>query len=103
MAKARALFGAVYFAAMRRAYGAIRRPAVLRKLARPTRLPAKVIEAAFLRANPGLRADMVTITCKAGRIQEARICLTRDLQPRDCGRDVVRDCSLRDALLAPVR
>ena len=46
---------------------------------------------------------MVTITCKSGRIQEARLCLSRSLAPVPCGQDVVRDCTMRDALLDPVR
>jgi ribonuclease T2 len=32
-----------------------------------------------------------------------RLCLTRDLEPRVCGDDVVRDCTLEGALLSPMR
>ena len=46
---------------------------------------------------------MVTITCRSGRIQEARVCLSKDLEPVPCGRDVVKDCTLNDALLDPIR
>lgn len=92
-----------YYALSRRAYGVINRPDVFRKLAEPIRLPAAVVEQAFLRANPGLAPDMITITCKSGRIQEARICLSRDLVPVPCGRDVVRDCTMKDARFDPVR
>ena len=59
--------------------------------------------AAFLEANPGWEPDMLTITCKDGRIQEARLCLSRDLRPVPCGRDVVRDCQMTDALFDPIR
>lgn len=92
-----------FYRLARVAYGRVNRPEVLRRLDRAVRLPAAVIEAAFLEANPGWTADMVTITCKQGHIQEARICLTRDLEPRVCGPDAVRDCGLRDALFAPIR
>ncbi len=92
-----------YFAAARRAYEAVIRPPVLRKLDHTVRLPASVIEEAFLQSNPDWSADMVTITCKQGRIQEARLCLTKDLQPRTCGADVVRDCTMSNALFAPIR
>ena len=91
-----------YFALARKAYGAITRPQVLRDLDRQVRLPASVIEAAFLEANPGLAADGVTVTCKAGRIAEVRLCLTRDLAPRRCGADVIRDCLSTDAVLDPI-
>lgn len=92
-----------YYALSREAYGRITRPDLLRRLTKPVKLPAKVIEEAFLEANPDLEADGLTITCKAGHIQEARICLSRDLDPVPCGRDVIRDCTLKDALFTPIR
>lgn len=92
-----------YFALAREAYEQVARPDVFRKLKTSVRLPAVVVEEAFLEVNPALTPDKVTITCKAGRIQEARICLTRDLQPRECGADVLRDCAMKDALLEPIR
>lgn len=92
-----------YFALERKAYESIEIPRVLANLDRDVRLPAKVVEQAFLEANPGLDADEITITCKSGRIQEARICLTKELEPRRCGADTIRDCSLSDALMEKVR
>ncbi len=93
-----------YFEVSRRAYEAVARPEVLRAVDAPVHLPARVVEEAFLEADDGLFADAITITCGQGRIREARICLTRDdLAPRRCGADVVRDCTLDDALLAPRR
>jgi ribonuclease T2 len=91
------------FTLSRAAYDGITRPEVFRRLDRPVRLPAQVVEEAFLKANPRLDRDGITITCKDGHIQEARICLSRDLDPVPCGRDVVRDCRMRDALFHPVR
>ncbi|SLN54656.1 ribonuclease I [Pseudooctadecabacter jejudonensis] len=87
----------------REAYSRITRPEVFRRLTDPVTLPASLIEEAFMRDNDGLDADEITITCRSGRIQEARICLTRDLELRHCGSDVIRDCSLDDALFDPVR
>ncbi len=92
-----------YFRLSRLAYEAVARPELLRRLDRPVRLPATVIEEAFLEENRALSADMLTVTCREGRVQEVRICLTRDLEPRDCARDVARDCTLQDALFAPMR
>lgn len=96
------LSAATYYRLVREAWNRVNRPEVLRKLDRPVRLPAKVIEDAFLRANPGWQPDMVTITCKSGYVQEARICFTRDLEPRRCAPDTARDCTLSDAILEPV-
>ena len=92
-----------YYALSRRAYAAINRPEVFRQLDRDVKLPAAVVEEAFLEANPAFEADGVTITCRADLIQEARICMSRDLDPVPCGQDVVRDCRMKDALFTPVR
>ena len=92
-----------YFAASRQAYESIFIPEVLRKLDRDVRLPALVVEEAFLEANPGLERNMITITCDQGMIQEARICLTRDLAPRPCAADTLRDCRMDNALMHRVR
>ncbi|MEM9583313.1 MAG: ribonuclease T2 [Pseudomonadota bacterium] len=92
-----------YFALSREAYAKVTRPAVFRKLPEEIKLPAGVIEEAFLKENPWLTADGLTITCKNRHIQEARICLTKALQPRNCARDTARDCDLSAAKFAPVR
>ncbi len=92
-----------YYRLARLAYEGVTRPPVFRKLENPVRLPASVIEDAFLASNENWQGDMVTITCKQNRIQEARLCLTRDLQPRICSADVVRDCQAERALFDPVR
>ena len=91
-----------YFDLSREAYASVVRPNVFRKLTKPVRLPAKVVEEAFLEANEALEPDMITITCKGRYIQEARVCLTKGLEPRVCGADVIRDCSAK-ALFEPVR
>lgn len=92
-----------YFALARRAYNTVIRPDVFRQLDEAVRLPASVVEEAFLEINPGWRPDMLTITCKSGRIQEARLCLSQDLEPRGCGYEVMRDCTMKDALLDPIQ
>ncbi|MCC7320978.1 MAG: ribonuclease T2 [Rubellimicrobium sp.] len=92
-----------YFAAALRAWQQVERPALLEGLDREVLLPATLIEEAFLRVNPGIGRDSLTVTCRSGMIQEVRICLTRDLEPRRCGPDTIRDCALQDALFQPVR
>lgn len=92
-----------YYALSREAYERVARPPVFRKLNRTVKLPASVVEDAFLQSNPDMERDGVTITCRSGYIQEARICLSRSLDPVPCGQDVVRDCTARDALFTPLR
>ncbi|PWR01588.1 ribonuclease T [Meridianimarinicoccus roseus] len=97
------LSGRDYHRAARQAYDSVVRPDLLRRLTDPVRLPASVIEDAFLEANPGWTADMLTITCRDGDIAEARLCLTRGLEPRVCAPDARRDCTLDRARFAPIR
>lgn len=91
-----------YFTTARKAYDLVRRPEVLRKLSDTVRLPAGVIEDAFLQDNPAMTDDMITITCRDNHIQEARICLDKSLSLRPCGADVARDCQAK-VLLEPLR
>ncbi|WP_341862827.1 ribonuclease T2 [Gymnodinialimonas sp. 57CJ19] len=92
-----------YYALSRLAYESVQRPDILRRLDTEVRVPASVIEEAFLEVNPQLDPDMLTVTCRANRIQEVRVCFTRALEPRVCGADVIRDCRSPDALFSPMR
>ena len=68
-----------YFASVRRAREKISIPEPLSELARDGETTPQNIERAFATANPGLRPDMMAVTCRRGRLQEVRICMTRDL------------------------
>jgi len=89
------LSGSAYFRTARTAYERINRPAILRQILRPITLPAPLIKTAFLKSNPALGANMIAVTCKQGYFQEVRICLNKDLSPRQCGVDVLRGCQQR--------
>ena len=92
-----------YYQTARQAFAQVMIPELFAQVDRPLTLPASVIEDAFLEANPDLSREEISITCADGLIQEARICLTPDLEFRRCGDDVIRDCRLKDAVLKPVR
>ncbi len=92
-----------YYQAIRDAASVAPVPEVFDDLSRDIRVPPAVIEDAFMEANPGLTRDGITITCDGRDLQEVRICLTRDLEPRDCAPDVRRDCSRDSVLMEKVR
>jgi len=92
-----------YYALAQVAFDQITRPAVFRRLEEAVTLPAALIQEAFMNENEGLDGDEITITCQSGMIQEAHICLTRDLKLRRCGADTIRDCTRNDALFSPIR
>lgn len=90
-----------YFALTREAAKTIVIPEPLRRLGRDVTLPATVVEDAFIAANPGLSRDAITVTCRDRALQEVRICLTRELEPRSCAPDARRDCSGSFLMSAP--
>jgi ribonuclease T2 len=92
-----------YYTASRKSYASVTIPPVFSKITKDLKVPASVIESAFLESNPQLSRDAITVTCSSGMIQEVRICLTKELTPRRCGDDTIRDCTLQDAELDAVR
>lgn len=92
-----------YYATIRKAFASVTIPPLFANVSKDLQVPAEVIEKAWLESNPNLNRDQITVTCKAGMIQEVRICLTPALEPRPCGADVIRDCTLQDADLQAVR
>ncbi|WP_323008254.1 ribonuclease T2 [Paracoccus sp. (in: a-proteobacteria)] len=95
------LSGQEYFALTREAADRIALPEALRQLNRDVMLPARVVEDAFIEANPDLTHDGITVTCRGHALQEVRICLTRDLEPRACAPDTRRDCTGSFLMAAP--
>lgn len=97
------LSAADYYATTRKAWDSITIPAPLDDLNRSLSLPPSMVEDAFLEANPGLTPDGITVSCQGQTLTEIRICLTRDLKPRNCAPDTRRDCSARRVLMEKVR
>jgi ribonuclease T2 len=98
---------AAYFALIREAWQMIERPPILRQITKPIRLAPRVIEQAFIEANPdlspGLKPGGVTVACKDHTITEVRICLTKGLVARACSGPTARDCPISDPLFLPMR
>jgi ribonuclease T2 len=92
-----------YYSTLRQAYKTVVIPPIFSRITKDLHVPASVIEDAFAESNPRIARDQMTVTCSNGMIQEMRICLTKDLQPRRCGADAIKDCSMKDAELEAVR
>lgn len=91
-----------YFALVRQMFNTIAIPAAYQRLPQPLRVTGAAVEAAFLDANPGWRADGVAVQCRGGRLREVRVCLTLEGRPRVCGSDV-RDACSGTVTMLPVR
>lgn len=93
---------AAYFGVTRAARERVRIPVPLAEPNRPRTLPVAEIERLFAEANPGLSGDAIAVICRGRQLAEVRVCLDRELEFRDCGRDV-RDRCKSDALFPAAR
>lgn len=91
-----------YLAAMRKAYASVTIPPLFAHVGQNLQVAPKVIQDAFLESNPGLTHWNIAVTCDQEMIQEVRICLTKDLAPRDCGVGI-RSCTMSIVELDAVR
>lgn len=81
-----------YFEFLRRAFDKISIPTdFIAPIGDKSRDPA-AIEAAFMTANPELSANGIAVTCKQRRLADVRICLTMDLEFRQCHEVDRRGC-----------
>jgi len=86
-----------YFAAARKAYDQITIPQTLNDPKVQRFLSPEKVESEFMTANKWLRPDMIAVTCRRGNLFDVRICYTKDLAPRACGKNINQErlCPLR--------
>ncbi|PRD45926.1 ribonuclease T [Phyllobacterium phragmitis] len=92
-----------YFSTLRRAYETVSIPASFRNVQVSRDIDPVLVEKAFVTANPGLPAGGIAVTCEGGYLQDVRICMTKDLQFRNCGEVDADACRRRSATMPPVR
>jgi ribonuclease T2 len=93
-----------YFAATRKAREAISIPASFVNATQSQTWTPIDLERAFIAANPGLRTDMMAVSCKRNMLQEVRICMTKDLRSFKTCEEVDRGgCRTRQITAGPVR
>jgi len=81
-----------YFRTADRATAAVRIPAAFEAPRATLVMSGDDIASAFRAANPGLPEDSLAVVCSRGQFSEVRICLTRTLAVRSCGRGVQSSC-----------
>jgi ribonuclease T2 len=93
-----------YFRAVQRAKELVRIPDGFSRPNIDTKVMPAEIERAFTAINPGLRPEMMAVSCGRRVLQEIRICLDRDLRGfRQCP-EVDRDgCRAGDLVIPAVR
>ncbi len=92
-----------YFDKTRHAYDRIKLPADISTGDQSKRLSADAIETAFVNANPGMTKGGIAISCDGPRLEEVRICLSKDLSFRDCPEIDRQGCRSNVAEIIPIR
>ncbi len=95
-----------YYAQARAAFHRIRIPARYLGPSKAVTVSPRQIESDFLKTNPELGPEMLSVACGRGkRLREVRICFSKGLEPRACGRNEEqrRLCRLERVVMPPVR
>jgi ribonuclease T2 len=97
------LNGQQFFETLRKARETIRIPTQYQDVTTYLAVTPGEIEKAFIDANPGLSQDAIAVTCDHRRLSEVRICMSKDLQFRDCPEVDRRACRNEKVMMPPVR
>ena len=92
-----------YFEAIRKARAAVKIPEEYLQLSDAKTVAPAEIEDAFVKANPGLSTAAIAVTCNRTRLSEVRICMTKELEFRDCPEIDRQACPLDQVTMPPVR
>jgi len=92
-----------YFETVRKARAVVKIPPGYINLQEPLSVTPAAVEEAFRTANPGLSANAMAIGCNKKRLTEVRICLSRELQFRDCAEIARRSCHRDQVQMPPLR
>lgn len=91
-----------YFLTMIHAVGRLSIPSEFDGQSRHS-LTVSQIVSTFVKANPSLAPESLALRCHGPRFEEARICLSRDLNPQACGPDVRTHCREGPVEIDPAR
>jgi len=92
---------AAYFASADRAFASVQAPPQLKAPTRDLTMTAEQLRAALRGANPALTDAMFKLNCSRGELVEVRVCLDRNLAPRECGQRLRNACPSRDTFNIP--
>jgi ribonuclease T2 len=92
-----------YFETIRKARAAVKIPPQYLDLPSPLTVTPQEVEEAFIAANPNLQPEGISVSCGGRRLDEVKICMTRDLQFRGCEEIARRACRRDKLIMPPVR
>jgi ribonuclease T2 len=92
-----------YFETVRKARAVVKIPPEFLDVKSELTVTPDAVQEAFTKANPGLTRGGMAVGCDNKRLQEIRICMTRELAFRDCAEVERRSCKRDKLVMPPVR
>jgi ribonuclease T2 len=92
-----------YFETVRKARAAVKIPPDYLDLKEQLSVAPAAVADAFIKANSGLTQGGIAVACDGKRLTEVRLCLSKDLQFRDCPEIAKRSCGRDQVVMPPVR
>jgi ribonuclease T2 len=92
-----------YFEVVRKARAVVKIPPQYVDLQEPLSVSPAAVEEAFIKANSGLPENGIAIGCDKRRLTEVRLCLSKDLQFRECPEIARRSCRRDELIMPPLR
>jgi ribonuclease T2 len=81
-----------YFEKARAAFGSVKIPVAYQNPSDAFTTTVAEVEQAFGGENARLQPNDIAVICSGRFLQELRVCLDKDLQPRTCGSDIKDGC-----------
>jgi ribonuclease T2 len=92
-----------YFDTIRKARAIVKIPQPFLEVSRRLTVRPDEVAEAFVKANPELPRDAVSVACDGNRLSEVRICMSKELGFRDCPDTARRSCRREQAVMPPMR
>ena len=92
-----------YFETLRKARAVMKIPSDYLDVKAPLMVAPADVEAAFIKANPGMTPQSIAVSCDSKRLSEVRVCLSKDFRFRDCAEIDRRACRRDKVMMPPVR
>ena len=92
-----------YFDTIRKARAIVKIPQPYLEVSRRLTVRPNEVAEAFVKANPELPRDAVSVTRDGNRLSEVRICMSKELGFRDCPDTARRSCRREQAVMPPMR
>jgi ribonuclease T2 len=92
-----------YFDNVRRARASVKIPEPYLALQDPLTVTPTEVADAFVKANPGMTRESVSVACDSKRLNEIRICMSKEFKFQECPDVAQRSCRRDKLVMPPVR